>query len=43
MKVFQGAFTDEDAAEFVDDENDSEVLERPAKKRAPAKKATGRK
>lgn len=49
MKVFQGAFTDEDAAEFVDDENDSEVLERPAKKRAPAnkrapaKKAAGRK
>ena len=44
MKVFQGAFTDEDAAEFVDDENDAESVERaPARKRAPAKKAKGRK
>jgi len=44
MKVFQGAFTDEDAAEFVDDENDPTPMERPAaKKRAPAKKARGRK
>jgi len=41
MKVFQGAFTDEDAAEFVDDENDEAPA--PAKKRAPAKKARGRK
>jgi len=41
MKVFQGAFTDEDAAEFVDDENDEAPP--PAKKRAPAKKARGRK
>jgi hypothetical protein len=41
MKVFQGAFTDEDAAEFVDDENDDNPLlnDKPAaKKRAPAKK-----
>lgn len=44
MKVFQGAFTDEDAAEFVDDENDVETTTRaPAKNRAPAKKAKGRK
>ncbi len=41
MKVFQGAFTDEDAAEFVDDENDDAPT--PAKKRAPAKKSKGRK
>jgi len=41
MKVFQGAFTAEDAAEFVDDENDEAPA--PAKKRAPAKKARGRK
>lgn len=40
MKVFQGAFTDEDAAEFIDDENDDAPA--PAK-RAPAKKAKGRK
>jgi hypothetical protein len=37
MKVFQGAFTDEDAAEFVDDENDDQPPA-PARKRAPAKK-----
>ena len=42
MKVFQGAFTDEDAAEFVDDENDDSGSEAP-RKRAPAKKAKGRK
>lgn len=43
MKVFQGAFTDEDAAEFVNDENDyvppEEQKKAAAKKRAPAKKA----
>lgn len=41
MKVFQGAFTDEDAAEFVDDENDGPGDDAPApkKRRAPAKKA----
>lgn len=46
MKVFQGAFTDEDAAEFIDDENDyvpDEEKKPAAKKRAPAKKAKGRK
>lgn len=42
MKVFQGAFTDEDAAEFVDDEND-DAFAPTARKRAPAKKARGRK
>lgn len=41
MKVFQGAFTDEDAAEFVDDENDVDPT--PARKRAPAKKTKARK
>ena len=36
MKVFQGAFTDEDAAEFIDDENDDPPA--PAKRAAPKKK-----
>lgn len=42
MKVFQGAFTDEDAAEFIDDENDATPHQAP-RKRAPAKKAKSRK
>lgn len=41
MKVFQGAFTDEDAAEFVDDENDATPHQAPRKR--AAKKAKARK
>lgn len=44
MKVFQGAFTDEDAQEFAPDENDDpESHPAPRKSKAPAKKARGRK
>jgi hypothetical protein len=39
MKVFQGAFTDEDAAEFVDDENDDTVSQPTSRRKVPAKKA----
>ena len=41
MKVFQGAFTDEDAAEFIDDENDDPP--QPTARKAAAKKRAARK